>query len=645
MQPQGAQYGPLNTNVDGSPDELPSPPPLPAKPAVQTTQNDAVKTSQHSSQFSWNRIQSGWTIELVAWLLGLGCVAAIVGLLLSTNGTARFVLSGGIKLSATISVLAQIAATLLGVSLSASIGQVKWIWFRQPRPLVHYRSIDEASKGFIGSLLLLCHWRGGLLAISGAILSVLLLAVPPAAQQTLGQTFQSPSVPVTIPLAQYAPFFNYSSASDNNPNKINAPIQASLMTGSLSRTVQDYNDTLVGPVTCQSNNCSFSEPYQSLGICSSCANITDLLTWRGVPTPEGRAWGYQLPNGFFLSAGSNGGTSGFLNLSTGFSSHLMPDGDLADAGKGYASQNFRDSGAVLTDIFAIAAQPSTGVRYSNQSSAFECILQLCVHEYTAKFYDGALHETETPSSPFYNNSLAAVLPNTASAAPVSIHPPGSKAVFQASGMDMDYLRAFISTQLTGYISFYEPSDSTSSVIVDSVADLLFVPGGSLDGMMNNIARSLTQTMRVISNSDASCTNDAQLFLATEPESVVSNNRGTQIPCGPFTATGTSTTQTPAIKVDWGWIALPVTAVILTLALQLLIMAVSRATKTEAWKSDGLAAVFHGYNDPRLTTSLAQLGSMHDLAGALRVKLARDGETAERLVYCSSHDGEKMLEPT
>ena len=193
---------------------------------------------------------------------------------------------------------------------------------------------------------------------------------------------------------------------------------------------------------------------------------------------------------------------------------------------------------------------------------------------------------------------------------------GSNAVFQASGKDMDYLRGFISTQFTGEIGFVVDLDSKSSVIVDSVADRLFVAGGSLDVMIGNIARSLTQTMRLMSNPNISCTNDAL--------------QGTQVPCGPFTATGTSTTQTPTIKVDWGWIALPVIAVILTLIFQLLIMAVSRATKTEAWKSDGLAAVFHGYNDPRTTASLVQLGLMHDAAGSLRVRLARDGDAMERL---------------
>ena len=68
--------------------------------------------------------------------------------------------------NALVSVFATIGTFLLAIPVGAALGQLKWTWFRRAHHLVDFGAIDEASKGPMGSLLLLLQRRGGYVVFS-----------------------------------------------------------------------------------------------------------------------------------------------------------------------------------------------------------------------------------------------------------------------------------------------------------------------------------------------------------------------------------------------------------------------------------------------------------------------------------------------
>lgn len=86
------------------------------------------------------------------------------------------------------------------------IGQSKWMLFRQGQHnLLDFYTIDEASRGPLGSLILLYRIKGSaLIASAGAFVVVLSLAVDPFTQQVLSypskldetQAYANPSLPL-----------------------------------------------------------------------------------------------------------------------------------------------------------------------------------------------------------------------------------------------------------------------------------------------------------------------------------------------------------------------------------------------------------------------------------------------------------------
>jgi hypothetical protein len=45
--------------------------------------------------------------------------------------------------------------------VGSAMGELKWTWFLRKRPIVDFETLDSASKGPQGSLLLLLKRRGG----------------------------------------------------------------------------------------------------------------------------------------------------------------------------------------------------------------------------------------------------------------------------------------------------------------------------------------------------------------------------------------------------------------------------------------------------------------------------------------------------
>lgn len=146
-----------------------------------------------------------WALEVAALILSVVSLVAIIILLTVYDGEPQFSF-GVLNLNTVIAILA--AAFRIGfmVPVGEALAQWKWLWFsKKPRALGDFDSIDEASRGSRGSLLLLWETKGLSLTAIGAWIAILSLATEPFIQQivTFRDTIIFEDNPrVSIPFAQ-----------------------------------------------------------------------------------------------------------------------------------------------------------------------------------------------------------------------------------------------------------------------------------------------------------------------------------------------------------------------------------------------------------------------------------------------------------
>lgn len=102
-----------------------------------------------------------WTFELFAAALSIGTFAAIIGILAHFDGRIAHELGNGITLNGLISALSTLLKEAFMIPICSGLGQSKWTWFsrgrgRRSKPkLKHLNTFDEASRGWLGSSVLL----------------------------------------------------------------------------------------------------------------------------------------------------------------------------------------------------------------------------------------------------------------------------------------------------------------------------------------------------------------------------------------------------------------------------------------------------------------------------------------------------------
>jgi hypothetical protein len=133
-----------------------------------------------------------WLFELLAWALcASGLIAIVIILLVIQNKpmpswTAQRKGSDS-KLTVTINSVISIFGTLIKSTLLipvvASLHQLKWVWFRNDRPLADVKLFEGAGKGPLGSAIMIWTFRGKSLACFGAFITIASLGMDFTLQQ------------------------------------------------------------------------------------------------------------------------------------------------------------------------------------------------------------------------------------------------------------------------------------------------------------------------------------------------------------------------------------------------------------------------------------------------------------------------------
>lgn len=255
-------------------------------------------------------IQRLWLWEVLSIALAALALAAIVITLLLRRDRPLPKWPSAITINALIAVFTAIFKACLMMPIAESIGQLKWLWYQKSRPLRHMEEWDLASRGGLsrrlsssnflydpyhfamilesspltrlypgpwGSLLLIFALKSRDIAVIGAVITIVAMAVDPFTQQIV--QFYSCSTEIEGELAT-APFSNnYTAGFVGRPTgtpDLDPQMLSAIYTGLLDPPV---NVSTALAFECRTGNCTFPSTDDgatllSLGLESRCVDIS-----------------------------------------------------------------------------------------------------------------------------------------------------------------------------------------------------------------------------------------------------------------------------------------------------------------------------------------------------------------------------------
>ncbi|KAE9966432.1 hypothetical protein EG328_008916 [Venturia inaequalis] len=549
-----------------------------------------------------------------------------------------------ITINALVSVLSSILKSTLLLLVGEAIGQMKWNWFKRgSRPLNDFEVFDSATRGPLGSFWLLLGSKGRTLASIGAAITILSLALDPMFQQILNYDTGIARTGIsTLP----ANLLFVAGFEDKNrivqlPDAMRTYAVIELyFTGISSDDVQSC--ILQPQVMYPSGNCSYPV-FDSLAVCSTCANVTDLLKTEATDAEnfagsKERMWNYTLPGGFNTSPIPRGSTIKYLS-----SGHVSATARLRPQ---FPLQNFTQ----LTFGFN-----ETGPADAN---AMECSLHWCVNRYKSKVKNGVLHEDvvassctgESNDSEWFHRIDA---PRNLDASFVAVSDyvvDGSSGTNRSEKVDATnltnywdsitpgkfpfgkndrvafahrgasrLLSDYMSDRLTGYITYNGGEQESSTYnVTDGARRLSQVNNATLS--MEILARALSSAVRGYSSSSKGM-NDGR------------------VPVG-----GWSWTSEVIARVLWPWIFLPAILELASLVFLLATVWNTSVAEADIWKNSSLAVLFHGVlqgriEDPRTVVKDVRL--MEKAAEGENVMLRDLGGGHVKLEINAAQDIDKL----
>ena len=158
-----------------------------------SSQVDRVKeVSSHSSRDGAGHTSprrrtwaSWWYKEILAIVATFSFQGAAVAILIHMSEQPLSAWNFLIGLNATISIFSTATKATLLLAVNACISQWKWLHFKgKKRPVADLDLFDDASRGSLGSLLFLAHFRWNMGAV-GSLITIIALAFEPFTQQVI----------------------------------------------------------------------------------------------------------------------------------------------------------------------------------------------------------------------------------------------------------------------------------------------------------------------------------------------------------------------------------------------------------------------------------------------------------------------------
>ncbi|CAI7591276.1 unnamed protein product [Penicillium palitans] len=510
--------------------------------AKRKSQPLSAPDQQAILQSQTNFFGSSWNFEILNCLIAVGFLVAIIVVLYNFDGKPVPEWPFGITLNALVSVLSTAMKAGMVCIATESLSQLKWSWFNQGNKLSDLALLDAASRGPVGALIALFCFVPRHLITFGCLVLVIAAATDPFVQQVMGVLGRP--VPThgnaSIQVCNSSLYTDYGKGEGPGMNKAPLSTIGAIYSGIFQEQSPNSKSSLM---ECATGNCTFA-PYQSLGICSRCANITDSLTLHKVEgfTAQQVTYNYVLPNNFSFQTS----TTGQYVMNSTYLGNLVSLNTTGQA-----------------NILNFTAITSSGYGVPPAVSATECSLYFCVDTYHAAVNGGAFMERLTSiegTSNYSSSSLKdfEIVPDTCylnGTQQESTHSP--ECAFKVNAFSTLALSNSITPLLKGTGSLFMSNRPSWSS--DSIEALYGTYGNYTD--INLVFQSLASSLT---------------FHARSEVCHASHN-------------GTAWSTVSYIHVRWLWMILPITLVFLSALF--LIITIIHTRRQYIWKSSPLALLF------------------------------------------------------
>ncbi|KAG6357754.1 hypothetical protein INS49_013633 [Diaporthe citri] len=504
-----------------------------------------------------------------------------------------------ITINALIAVFTAVFKACLMMPIAEAIGQLKWLWYQKSRPLRHMEHWDLASRGPWGSMLLIFLLKSQNLAVIGAILTVVAMAVDAFTQQVV-QFYSCPTVVdgerATVPFSN-----NYT--ADFWGTQSDPQMQSATYVGLIDPPA---NISAALKFEYKTGNCTFPSTddgvtFMSLALESRCTDIgKDVAFSTGTRNFTDSVFGHETNP---KMATVNAILPSYKLQLNNYSSNVMQSGSRASTS---CPSHF------LRQVAFLTMSSRWGYRGEPQDShAFECGFYPAVNTYSANITNGVLFEQVLDSQRMDYPQARLIVnrtiregkwhectgnpgPSDENNVPVdidfSVHSCGSAILSGNTPEEMTDPSYNITWWAHDCV--YSLDLDIAEGLSEAISGLLGTGTLSYDWAIEH-AKGDPWSVNLWNNG-APTLDTVQAIMDGMTRSVTARLRqgnGIGVNMGP--ANGTVWGMQTCVGVNWGWLALPAGLLLLTILFLVLSIIRTSSRQARVWKSSIFAVLFSG----------------------------------------------------
>ena len=247
---------------------------IPRKPVgsqgMGRSQQSSSKLQSTAVRARGAQIFKNWWMEISACFLFNTALAAIIATLYPHQERPLPEWPHTLSVNTLVSIYVVVLEGTILLVTTEGLGQLKWRWLQDNRPLGDLVNYDEATRNPIGAVTLLWRLRSRHpLSSIGALVTLIVLLVDPFTQQIIH--YYDCSIPMRE-LQATVPQTNVYLPRDRK-----FVVEPGLRTAITNRILLP-NEVTSLRTGCLTGNCTFTKEYGTLGYCSSCTDVTNDLT-------------------------------------------------------------------------------------------------------------------------------------------------------------------------------------------------------------------------------------------------------------------------------------------------------------------------------------------------------------------------------
>lgn len=539
-----------------------------------------------------------WLWEIAASALSIACMASIIGVLSYEQGRRldQWGLGkGSLTPNVVVSFLGTLSKSACLLILTEVISQLKWLHFQhRPQKLSDLQIFDNASRGpWKAFRLASMRNRKTILASFASILVVLSLPVDPFIQAVFSQPVILTPVKGVSPGILETRIYDPSALNARSGQCYGAANVQSKMQAAILAPM--WNATPAPSLPCSSERCDWPT-VTTLGVCSSCEDLTDTVVPTCVVNPEETFklfdCNYTVPSQdatFNAVFGITGGASVRTPYSTVWNSIAGDQWQttLDAAWNSRIELSFTESRpAVLSNFTFVKFSPNkTAYDYYNLrinppvSQPMHCTLEICSRTFTTPYYANfSAAPLAGPHTALVTTTDGTTEGNAASAF-IGLKPASPGQLSEETNFRINYCNYkdiakylmdlfMTSMSTTGVVGTTNDSSTTgfNQQIRQRVTPglgLAFSQFDDIAELVDEVANSMTEAFRTSANNTV--------------------------------LDGVALSSVTYIKITWLPLILPIALVLMTFTMLIVMIIRNNQRGMPIWKSSSLALLFHEFS--------------------------------------------------